>query len=162
MICKASYSLMDEGQRGALGFWANQYVNGCRITLGEKGYAFEETLGSPTERITKTKSFGTFGDLRSIVPTEETLNGVEEHDENLRAWLEQEIPLVECRHLFFHLLSTDFEMNVLHKYAGEKGYWVHGVISIGRFPVYYGRLDKCEPVAKTKPVIIRHYEDLVI
>lgn len=125
-------------------FWNAAYVAGCRITFDAGSFAFHRAE-LPLVRIQRAgNAFGVFPALERTDPEPWVLDGIEEHNGVLVAWLSQPWPAQLAR-FAWHMLVLEHELIPLTHYAAKLGYQIDGWVGVGGWIPYYGGKVKATP-----------------
>ena len=118
-------------------FWNAAYVAGCRITFDAGTFAFHRAE-LPLVRIQRAgNAFGVFPSLEPTEPEPWVLDGIEEHNGVLVAWLSQPWPAQLAR-FAWHMLVLEHELIPLTHHAAKLGHQVDGWVGTGGWIPYYG------------------------
>ena len=120
-------------------FWNAAYVAGCRVTFDAGTFAFHRAE-LPLVRIQRAgNAFGVFSALEPTDPEPWILDGIEEHNGVLVAWLSQSWP-AQLERFAWHMLVEDHEFTPLIWHARSIGHKVSGWAGVGGWiPNYVGK-----------------------
>lgn len=118
-------------------FWNAAYVAGCRVTFADGNFRFERAE-LPLIRIQRAgNAFGVFPAAEPVTPEPWVLDGIEEHNGVLVAWLSQKWPAALER-FAWHMLVLEHELIPLTHHAAKLGHQVDGWVGTGGWIPYYG------------------------
>lgn len=142
-------------------FWNRAYAAGTRITFAGGNFQFHAST-PPLVRIAAAGNrFGIFPEPEPIHPEPWILDGIEEHNGKLIAWLKVAWPKPLAR-FAGHVLVLDYELKPLTRYAASIGHHVDGWGGIGGWiPAYMGPTkDRKEYKPAGLPPILREYQEV--
>ncbi len=142
-------------------FWNEAYDAGTRITFGGGTFHFHASTPPFVRLAAAGNRFGVFPALAPVDPPPWVLDGIEEHNGRLIAWLSVEWPK-RLQAFAYHVLICDHELRPLIRYAASIGECVDGWVGLGGWiPHYYGSMARNgEYRIKALPAILRDYQEV--
>lgn len=140
-------------------FWNAAYVTGTRITFSAGQFHFYAST-PPLVRVQAAGNrFGVFPEPVAVQPLPWILDGVEEHNGKLIAWLSVEWPK-RLQRFAYHVLLAEHELEPLIKFARSIGEKIDGWVGQGGWvPHYYGSTERgAEYKSKELPAILKDWE----
>lgn len=140
-------------------FWNAAYVTGTRITFSAGTFHFHAAT-PPLVRVQAAGNrFGIFPEPTPVHPLPWILDGIEEHNGKLVAWLSVVWPK-RLQRFAQHVLLMEHELEPLIIFARTIGEKVDGFCGQGGWiPNYYGPMDKYgEYRPKELPAILKDWE----
>ena len=144
-------------------FWNAAYVGGCRVTFSAGDFHFHRSE-LPLVRIQRAgNAFGVFSKPEPVDPEPWVLDGIEEHNGVLVAWLSESWPKVLER-FAWHMLVLEHELIPLTLHAAKLGHHIDGWGGIGGWIPYYGGKSAKERVShyqgKGLPPILGSWQEV--
>lgn len=140
-------------------FWNAAYHTGTRITFSAGQFHFHASTPPLVRLAAAGNRFGVFPEPTPVHPLPWVLDGIEEHNGQLVAWLSVQWPKRIAR-FAQHVLLMEHELEPLIYFARTIGEKVDGWVGQGGWvPHYYGPVDKRgEFKPKELPAILQNYE----
>lgn len=126
-------------------FWNAAYIAGCRVTFSAGAFHFHRSE-LPLLRVQRhNNSFGVFPAPEPVQPEPWVLDGIEEHNGLLIAWLSQSWPAALAR-FAWHVLIESQEFTPLLWHARSIGHKVSGWSGMGGWIPYYVGTQPAQPI----------------
>ncbi len=140
-------------------FWNAAYHTGTRITFAGNTFHFHASTPPLVRLASAGNRFGVFPEPTPVDPLPWVLDGIEEHNGQLVAWLSVQWPK-RLQAFAYHVLLEEHELRPLMRFAGSIGEHIGGWCGQGGWiPHYYGTKDRNGEYRPAElPAILKDYQ----